>query len=128
MSRGVALALHSDQPDRLHYALVLAAAAAAIDRKVILFFAGPSILAATSAPGWRGLAGAEAFQASCEAAKIAGFPELLEAIDALGVERLACELALALAGLKAEQLLPGVPVGGAVTFLTRAKEFETLFV
>jgi peroxiredoxin family protein len=128
MSRGLALALHSDQPDRAHYALVLAAAAAAIDRKVIIFFAGPSILAATSAPGWRGLPGAEAFQARCETSKIAGFPELLEAIDALGVERLACELALALADLKSDQLSPGVAVGGAVTFLTRAKDSETLFV
>lgn len=128
MSKGLALALHSDQPDRAHYALVLAAAAAAIDRKVILFFAGPSILMATETPGWRGMPGAEAFQARCEAAKIAGFPDLLEAIDALGVERLACELALALAELKADQLTPGVAVGGAVTFLTRAKDSETLFV
>jgi peroxiredoxin family protein len=128
MPRGLALALHSDQPDRLHYALVLAAAAAAIDRKVILFFAGPSILAASRMPGWRGLAGADAFQARCEAAKIAGFPDLLEAIDALGVERLACELALALADLRPDQLTPGVAVGGAVTFLTRARDSETLFV
>ena len=128
MSKGLALVLHSDAPDRLHYALVLAAAAAAIDRPVILFFAGPSILAATTNPGWRGLPGAEAFQARCAAAKIAGIPELLEAVTALGGARLACELAVSLANLTPNQLDSGVEISGAVTFLTRAKDFETLFV
>jgi len=128
MSRGLALALHSDAPDRLHYALVLAAAEAAIDRPTLLFFAGPSILIATTQPGWRGAPGAVAFQARCEAEGIAGFPELLEACAALGVQRLACELAVSLAGLTPERLEADVGVAGAVTFLSRAKDYETLFV
>jgi predicted peroxiredoxin len=128
MPRGLALALHSDAPDRLHYALVLAAAAAAIDRPTLLFFTGPSVLLATRFPGWQGIAGAKSFQARCDTAGIAGFSELLEACAALKVERLVCELALSLADINPSQLDDGVTVSGAVTFLTRAKDSEILFV
>ena len=94
MSRGLALALHSDAPDRLHY----------------------------------GIAGTDGFQARCESAGIAGFSEVLEACAALSVERLVCELALSLADIDPSQLNDGVAVGGAVTFLTRAKDSEILFI
>jgi predicted peroxiredoxin len=52
----------------------------------------------------------------------------LEAVTALGGARLACELAVSLANLTPNQLDSGVEISGAVTFLTRAKDFETLFV
>ena len=128
MSRGLALALHSDAPDRLHYGLVLAAAAAALDRPTRLVFTGPSGVLATRLPGWQGIAGTDGFQARCESAGIAGFSELLEACAALSVERLVCELALSLADIDPSQLNDGVAVGGAVTFLTRAKDSEILFI
>ncbi len=128
MSRGLSIALHSDAADRAHYALVLAAAALAIDRPVLLFFAGPAVVMTTATPGWRGLQGAEAHQTRCEAAGVAGFPELAEACAALGVQRLACEVALALAQIAPDRLEEGVTVGGAVTFLARSQGYETLFI
>jgi peroxiredoxin family protein len=103
---------------RVHYALVLASAAAASNRRVTLFFTGGALVALTEG-GWRRLGGEpEAEDAHAAACGTAGFAELLAACRELGVRFIACEMGLRLAGLPAEALTEApVEVAGVVTAL-----------
>jgi peroxiredoxin family protein len=129
--------------DRVHYALVMASAAAATNRKVTLFFTGHALnalLARSDAggPGWHGLDAAD--DGSDPALRdawfqdngIAGFEELLSACGLLGVTVMACEMGLRALGLPAGvPLRPDLTVqtGGVVTFLNDApKTGAMLFV
>ncbi len=129
--------------DRVHYALVMASAAAATNRKVTLFFTGRALntlLAADAdgAPGWHRLDPADDGSRPAErdafftANGLAGFEELLEACVMLKVTVMACEMGLRALGLPAgAPLRPDVPVktGGVVTFLNDApKTGAILFV
>ncbi|WP_454020184.1 DsrE family protein [Azospirillum sp. Marseille-Q6669] len=129
--------------DRVHYALVMASAAAATNRKVTLFFTGRALntlLAegADGAPGWHRLDPADDGSRPAErdaaftANGLAGFEELLEACVMLKVTVMACEMGLRALGLPAGvQLRLDVPVmtGGVVTFLNDApKTGAILFV
>ncbi|MCB9946479.1 MAG: DsrE/DsrF/DrsH-like family protein [Rhodospirillaceae bacterium] len=104
--------------DRVHYALVLASAAAASNRRATLFFTGHSLVALTPG-GWRRLGGdPEAEDARAAACGTAGFAELLAACRELGVRFIACEMGLRLAGLAAEALTEApVEIAGVVTVL-----------
>ena len=85
--------------DRVHYALVMASAAAATSRKVTLFFTG-SALTALKPGGWRGLDGeAERTDADYKKKGVADFESLLEACRDLGVRFIACEMGLRAAGI-----------------------------
>ena len=108
------LLLISGTYERAHYAFVLAAGAAALGRRVVLFAtnAGCTALAAE----WQGLDGA-AQDATVRARGVAGLVELREAAAELGVRLIACEAGLRLAALDAAALLPGVEVAGIATFL-----------
>ncbi|MBK3778315.1 DsrE family protein [Azospirillum sp. YIM DDC1] len=129
--------------DRVHYALVMASAAAATNRKVTLFFTGRALntlLAedADGAPGWHRLDPADDGRRPAErdaaftADGLAGFEELLEACVMLKVTVMACEMGLRALGLPVgAPLRPDVPVktGGVVTFLNDApKTGAILFV
>ncbi|OYD86236.1 DsrE family protein [Azospirillum brasilense] len=129
--------------DRVHYALVMASAAAATNRKVTLFFTGRALntlLAedADGAPGWHRLDPADDGSRPAErdaaftANGLAGFEELLEACVMLKVTVMACEMGLRALGLPTGvPLRPDVPVktGGVVTFLNDApKTGAILFV
>ncbi|WP_353858399.1 DsrE family protein [Azospirillum formosense] len=129
--------------DRVHYALVMASAAAATNRKVTLFFTGRALntlLAADAdgVPGWHRLDPADDGSRPAErdaaftANGLAGFEELLEACVMLKVTVMACEMGLRALGLPAgTPLRPDVPVktGGVVTFLNDApKTGAILFV
>ncbi|CAO3413875.1 DsrE family protein [Azospirillum argentinense] len=129
--------------DRVHYALVMASAAAATNRKVTLFFTGRALntlLAgdADGVPGWHRLDPADDGSRPAErdaaftANGLAGFEELLEACVMLKVTVMACEMGLRALGLPAGvPLRPDVPVttGGVVTFLNDApKTGAILFV
>ena len=108
---------------RVHYALVLASAAAAVNRPVTLFFAGDAVPALTP-QGWRWLTGDPANEAAeMKARGIAGFDELLEACAAMDVRFMACELALRRLGLEHRDLDPAleVTVAGAVSFLGQSQ-------
>ena len=120
--------------DRVHYALVMASAAAATNRKVTLFFTGRALRAlldgtGPEAPGWHGLDAADDGSAPAErdgwftANGVAGFEELLGACVMLNVTVMACEMGLRALGLPpGVALRPDVPVktGGVVTFLNDA--------
>ncbi|WP_207455890.1 DsrE family protein [Azospirillum sp. SYSU D00513] len=129
--------------DRVHYALVMASAAAATNRKVTLFFTGRALNAllaenAGGAPGWHGLDPADDGRSPAERDAwfrdngVGGFEELLEACVMLNATVMACEMGVRALGLPTgTPLRADVPVrtGGVVTFLNEApKTGAVLFV
>jgi len=123
--------------DRVHYALVMASAAAATNRKTTLFFTGRAVLALKADNGWHELDPAddgsspEERNAHFGRSGLAEFEELLEACVALGVTVMVCEMALKAIGLEASALRADVPVvpGGVVTFLNDTPASgRTLFI
>jgi len=128
--------------DKVHYALTLAAAAAATDTPATLFFT-MGALRALQAPGadgvaaWRGLALSEGAgdggtrDDDFGARGVATFEELLAATVEMGVRFMACEMGLRALGLEAGDLRDDIAIEtvGAVTFLNDASKHGTvLFV
>ena len=115
--------------ERVHYALVLASAAAAIGKPATLFFTDRALRAllsadAQGAPGWRSLTAVEgasggAVDDDYRARGVAGFEELLSGCVDLGVRFIACEMGLRAMRLHPSALRSDVPVevAGVVTFL-----------
>ena len=126
--------------DKVHYALAMAAAAAAIDRPVTLFFTMDACQALmideAGSPAWRALPTTTgelggAMDARFQADRIATFDELLESCTELGVGIMVCEMGLKARGLDAAGLRPDITVqpGGLVTFLAGpAKDGQMVFV
>jgi len=134
---GVSLIVHSGAFERVHYALVLASAAAAINRPVILFFSGEAVWALLGPapdgrPGWHQLqGGAERADAQLSGRGVASFEALLSACADMDVRFMVCEMALRAAGIPETNLRADVPieVTGAVTFLTEVPPSgTTLFI
>jgi peroxiredoxin family protein len=101
--------------ERAHYAFVLAAGAAAVGRRVVLFATNEgcrALLADLSA-----LPDAER-EAEVQARGVAGLAELRAASLELGVRLLACDAGLRVARLDPAALLPGVEVAGVPSFLS----------
>ena len=104
MAEPFGVLLLSGTHDRAHYAFVLATAAAAIGRDVMLFATNAGCRALLA--DWRGLEGAER-DAVLVARGVAG----------LGIRLVACEAGLRGEAIDLAALRPGVVVAGAVTFL-----------
>lgn len=115
--------------DRVHYALVLASAAAATNRRATLFFTGPA-LRALLPEGWRRLdSEPEAQEAEFAARRVATFAELLEACQALGVRFIACEMGLRALGLAPAELAVPAEIAGVVTMLAESpRDGQMLFI
>lgn len=123
----LSLVVFSGAFERVHYALVMAAAAVATNRPVTLFFTMGAARALTTEPGWRGLpteagAPAAALDLEFQARGVAGFDELLEACISLGATIMVCEM-----GLRALDIAPAalrsdiaIEQGGVVSFLADA--------
>lgn len=109
------LLLISGTHERAHYAFVLAAGAAAIGRKVVLFATNAGCHALFT--DWSGLTDA-ARDDRVKAKGVAGLEELREASAALGVRMIACDAGLKSESLSAENLIPEAEVAGVVTFLS----------
>ena len=139
---GLGLVIFSVGYDRVHYALAMAAAAAASVRRVTLLVTGralPLLLAPTEpdAAGWYGLDPADDGSSpqdreQCFAARgVATLEELLTSCAALGVAVTVCEM-----GLRALNLSPATALrldipatlGGIVGFLGAVGEGSILFV
>lgn len=133
--------------DRIHYALVMAAAAVASNTPVTLFFTMGAARALEKDQGWRRLpvsegplsegplsAGSETaarMDDNFKARNVGHFEELLEACVALGVTFMVCEMGLRALSMDAADLRPDVPLtqGGVVTFLAdSSKDGAMLFV
>ncbi|AWK87840.1 DsrE family protein [Azospirillum thermophilum] len=140
---GLSIVVFAGGYDRVHYALVMASAAAATNRPVTLFFTGRALRALVQEEepgvlGWHDLDAADDGSRPVErdrffaAQGLATFEELLEACVALNVTVMACEMGLRALGLpQGKALRPDVPVktGGVVTFLNDApKGGAMLFV
>jgi len=141
MADKLSIIVFSGNYDRVHYALAAAAAAAAVNRPVTLFFTMAGLRALTrpdsQQPGWAALLADENGQPPLvrdilyTENGIGGFEELLSACTELGVEFMVCEMGLRATGLARMDLREDVPVkeGGLVTFLAGAsKDGVTLFI
>lgn len=100
--------------ERAHYAFMLAAAAAAIGRPVVLFAANDGCRALLR--DWSSLHDAPR-DVFIQQQGIAGLDELRDAASDLGVRLLACESGLRIAGLSSTPLLAAVEITGIPTFL-----------
>lgn len=106
--------LMSGAHDRAHYAFVVAAGAAALGRRVIVFATNGGCRALMT--DWTTLddAGRDAV---VRARGVAGLAELREACGELGVRLVACEAGLRAEAIDPARLLSGVEVAGIATFL-----------
>ncbi|MSO54019.1 MAG: hypothetical protein EXQ90_02635 [Rhodospirillales bacterium] len=117
--------------EKVHYALAIASAAAAIGRSATLFFTMEGAVALL-APGSDGVASWRRMPAKAGTAGraddalqrqgVAHFEELLAACVELEVTFMVCEMGLRALGLEGAALRPDVPItaGGIVTFLNDA--------
>ncbi len=98
--------------ERAHYALMMAAGAAALGRRVVLFATneGCRVLMPGAFAG-------DAREVEAIARGVASIAELAEAAAELGVRRIACEAGLRMIDADAAPLAEGVEVAGIATFL-----------
>jgi peroxiredoxin family protein len=108
------LLLISGGHERAHYAFLVAAGAAALGRRVVLFATNEGCHAL--AADWRA-ADPHHRDAVIRATGVAGLDELRTAARDLGARLIACEAGLRMAGIDRAALLPGVEVGGVATWL-----------
>jgi peroxiredoxin family protein len=144
--RKLSLVVYSGSFDKVHYALVLASAAAAVGTPATLFFTMDAARflqkpLADGTPGWRSLparpgepaAGLPAVQDGPTAGAadddyekrgVATFEELLSACAAFGVTFMVCEMGLRVIGLDVSALREDLKIakGGVVSFLADASE------
>ncbi len=127
---------------RVHYALAMASAAAAMNTPVTLFFTSEGIRALhksgpDGAPGWHalpvGAAGKDARSVDAEfgVKGVATFEEMLGACVSFGVTFMVCEMGLRAVGLELADLRDDVTYaqGGIVSYLADAsRNGATLFV
>jgi peroxiredoxin family protein len=113
VSQPLGILLLSGGHERAQYALVMATAAAAVGREVVLFATNEGCrLFAATAP-----LESDPREAEVASRGVAGVTTLLRAAEDLGVRLIACDAGLRMAGLAPESLRPGVEVAGVVTFL-----------
>ena len=105
---------------RLHAALSMAAAWAALARPVRIFVQAEAVSLLRSN-------GDDRHERRSEAG-IPALGELLETSISLGAFVIACQSGLALAGMTADQLPPGVDVGGLVDFLAKSGPQDQLMM
>jgi len=130
----LSLIVFSRDYDRVHYAFVMAGAAAATNRPVTMFFTMGAIRALLArcpdgTPGWAALAPADSGESAADRdaahanAGIAALDELVEACADLGVTVRVCEMGLMAERLSAADFRPDIPitVGGMVSFLAEAE-------
>jgi peroxiredoxin family protein len=138
------IVLLSGSFERVHYALCMASAAAALERPVTLFVTLGALRALIAAdaggrPGWMGLpvpnepaasaiADGAALDAHNRARGVAGFEELLQTCTALQVEFMVCEMGLRTLGLAPDALRSDVRLepGGLATLLARGGQIVVL--
>ncbi len=137
----LSIVVFSGHFDRVHYALIMAAAAAAIDKPVTLFFTMGACRALEKSddggePPWRAMplsdgenTGGE-LDDSFRAGGIAGYEELLSSCVEMGVRIMVCETGLRAMGMDRDDLVGDIPIdeGGVVGFLTDASRHGAVIV
>ena len=111
-SEPLGILLISGGHERAQYALMMAAGAAALGRRVVFFATNEGCRALM--PG--AFAG-DPRETAATTLGVAGVVELAEAAAELGVRRIACEAGLRMIGVASTALAEGVEVAGIATFL-----------
>ena len=130
----LSIVVFSGDFDKVHYALVMASATAAIDIPVTLFFTMGASRALLASPenAWRYIPGGEVAKAGetggdvdnkFKQRTVATFEELLQACVSLKVKFMICDMGLRAMDLEGAALRSDVPIetGGMVTFLNDAR-------
>jgi len=128
----LSIVVFSGDFDKIHYALVMASAAAAIDIPATLFFTMGASRALLASPSWRTLSPGEIGRDGQTAGDIdddfksrtvADFEDLLQACVTLNVKFMVCDMGLRAMDLEGAALRDDVPIesGGMVTFLNDAR-------
>ncbi len=124
----ISLVIASGDFEKVHYALVMAAGAAAIGIPVTLFFTMSASVTILEGDGWRQLTSEKKDMTASErdadfALKgVATMDELIESCNELGVTFLVCEMGLRAEGLEDTPSISSLNVErtGVVTFLNEA--------
>lgn len=125
----------SGEYEKVHYALVTAAAAAAINIPVTLFFTMDAIRALGAddnqgQPGWYhlpvgrvGYPNARSVDETMRGRGVVGFAELLDACVSLDIKMMVCEMGLRAIDMAPDTLRADLAIenGGLVTFLNDAR-------
>ncbi|GEK35284.1 DsrE/DsrF/DrsH-like family protein [Kurthia sibirica] len=102
----------------------IATAAAATEKEVAIFFTfeGLNLIHKEGMHHLQVPVGGEGFIEGFSKANVPTIPELVDMAVELGVTFIACQMTMDVMGITADQLLDGISVGGAVTFLEFAKD------
>lgn len=130
----LSLIVFSGDFDKVHYALVMASAAAAIGTPVTLFFTMEGARALVGQNGWHAQPAPEPFNngksmdAEFIARGVADFETLLEACRDLQVRFMVCEMGLKAYGIDRATLRDDIQIeqGGVVTFINDASKDGTM--
>ena len=104
----------------------VATAAAATDQEVAIFFTFEG-LHLIHKQGYHQLPipeGKEHFQEGFANANVPAIPELVAMAQEMGLQLIGCQMTMDVMGLKKEEFVDGIEVGGAVTFLEFAKDAD----
>lgn len=131
----LSIVVFAGQFDRVHYALVMASGAAAIDIPVTLFFTMEAVRnilkpGADGEQSWESQTTSMCLEtggdmdARYKASHVADFETLLAACRDLGVRFLVCEMGLKAMDLMRDDIRTDLPIelGGVVTFLNDARQ------
>ncbi len=121
--------------EKVHYALVMAAGAAAVGKPVTLFFTMGACQALLADGGWKRLPSEKADHTATSRDEtfaetgVATFDELVESCAELGVTFMVCEMGLRAEGLEDAPLIdpPAITRTGVVTFFGDASRDGALF-
>lgn len=102
----------------------IATAAAATEKEVAIFFTfeGLNLIHKQGMHHLAAPAGSEKVAAGFANANAPSIPELVEMAQDLGVTFIACQMTMDVMNIQKEDLIDGIDVGGAVTFLEFAKD------
>jgi peroxiredoxin family protein len=120
--RKVAIIVANGGKDSAYKVFNIANAAAAMDSEVAVFFTfeGIKLIHKQTYGNLPLPAGMQGMEASFQANNVPEIPELVTMAQEMGVKFIACQMTLDLMGTTPEQLVDGVEVGGAASFLAFA--------
>lgn len=126
MTKRVAIIASNGGLENAYKVLNVATAAAATDADVEIFFTfeGLSIIHKQSADMLKMAPGNEHFAEGFKRANVPSIAELLEIAQESGVKMIACQMTVDVMGLRKEDFIDGIEVGGAVTFLDYAYDAD----
>ena len=104
----------------------IATAAAASDSEVAIFFTfeGLNLIHKGAYSQLAMPEGKEHFAQGFKEANVPAIPDMVAMAQEMGVKIIACQMTMDVMKLKKEDFIDGIDVGGAVTFLTFAKDAD----